>query len=300
MTSASTNMFEISPLTGQIIWGNYVLSIDLTLDKFTQRYPQLEPQSVDRYFGLEGIEIRVYQLPALKLKGIPISLQLFFSNQYINLIAVGKGEFTQNEPEEHSQKSLLWLVTARELLRERLGTLYRTSEANLLDEADYLSKSYLDQLENWHYVFEWGQVDFTHECQFWDDLISIKYDQFQQIKNWDELIEEWSRQVAILRANTENIPAGFLDVPAIIAFLRPHFAYQSVRPKINHLTGGLVFGPNKQDPRSQSWFVGLDIDPNRSAGMYKITRTDTTRRDYANRDTLVEILRVFIESENLA
>ena len=291
MKPINTGTFRISPITGRVSWDDYDFSIDLTHDEFAQRHPQLTPRYV---FTLGGLEERSYQFPAVKVSGISRSLLVTFFNQRLGAILVEKKPSEVIKTEDLSRRKLAWLIKAREFLRQQLGEPTRTSEAALHGEEAFLSKDYLSQLQNWHYLCAWGQVDFTHESESWDDVIGISYDEFQQVRNWDELIEEWSCRVNLLRASHENIPPGLMDVPSVIDFLRPHFSYSAVHPRVDTLHGGLTFNILNQNTP-----VFLDIDPDRAIGVYKIDRADTTRQDYANKATLVETLRVFLESESL-
>ena len=168
-------MFVLDSTAGNVTWGEFRLGAYLTQDKFSQKYPQI-PVVEERYYTSDST-IKTYQLPSMIMGEQAIVVRPRFFGQHFEAIHIERMASANNEDQDREserwwREELKWLLKARDLVQEQLGTPYFTEYPELLYEAEFYPKKFLDQLQNWEYRFSWGKAGIAYVsedlvCRIW-------------------------------------------------------------------------------------------------------------------------------------
>lgn len=289
-------MFEIDRNTGTFRYKQYQFSIDLTYQAFLERYPELSACEEARYGS--GVFVKRCELPSFCIDDHKWLLNVGFVNRYISSIRFRSAElrdedYTIDGPFIWWQKALTWLKNARALFEVQLGLPNRqfTPFSYEYDNLTFMSDNDKKLLDEWIYTFPWGTAWLGYDSDQESLYAQIVYDTFQQITNWDDFVVEHEYKKVREQDQGNNQSGDWDGVAAAINLIKDHFDYRTFLPHSNE--HGVMFR------RQSATTVSLELKPDRSDKKYFIRRSDTLRKAYADDTTLVETLRLFLESESL-
>lgn len=214
-----------------------------------------------------------------------------FYNRFVSGIVMGSGEVNYDidhfdGQSERWQKQLTWIDVAQNLLLSQLGNPHVKEQPYLKSEEDFLTETQILKLVLWRYEFEWGTVGLSYDTMSLGSALYIKYEHFKQITTWDELYAECEHQIQIAEAQDSSGTEVLSATLGIITLISPHFEFNRVHPRI-HIQGiGLMNGP----------VVDVKVIVDREEIYYSVSVANRLGQSKANTDTLVNILREYIES----
>jgi hypothetical protein len=292
-------MIKLDARTGTVNVNDYEMQIRLTHNEFKTRYPS--PTPLHETVDLGGVRYFSYRFPPVLLGSEKSDFSIVYVNQRIHGIGFGPVLPQNFDPDNEADQAgwreieLRWLYAARTLLRAAFGEPNSISLAYDEDENEH-PPEYRKELQCWGYTFRWGGAGLSyHDVE--GHSLWIRYNLFEQIRNWDELSEECERRISLekQRQGPYHYTDNLIATQEVISLIRQHFDYQSVRPTLYYM--GLVFDLPQWHTR-----LVLQVRPEREAkkAMYEVSRHDTARKIYTSDDqVLIDSLRLYMQSEKL-
>jgi hypothetical protein len=288
-------LIAINRDTGTVTWGSFVLDMRLAPDALVRLEPELMPVHND--LGPDGRRTRIYHLPTIKIDEYPLMLEAVFVNQRLSGINIKRGgsTYTDEEYDRWWRQLPGWIKIAQKWLVAQLGQPHEIKSGVLFDEQELLTPDEIQFLQSWDYKFEWGRAGFYYDGLQMPGEIYVHHDYHQQIRNWNELLDECRLLLRNQIQQNGKYIASLVATRSLIEVVAAHFDFQIAKPYVN--CTGLVFPLTEWNTQVVVTVWPFDIEYR-----YEISRHDTTRKAFvADGDhiQLVQQLRVFLETEEL-
>lgn len=291
-------MLKLNKETGDLTWDKYNISPLETWDTFGEKYADFK-LVFERKSPEDVITERIFHAPIIDFHSQRIQLEVVFYTHYISGLNIHRiAENLGNDPKFWTSELLHWVEKSHEWLRSQLGKPHTTKAGVLSDEHERMTIYEINKLKSYEYIFDWGCAGFYYDGLQQPGDIFIHPSYHHQIRNWDELLAECDYLTQ--NAEKHKIPRSenLSAVRQVIEAIQNDFDYQEVYPRV--FSDSLIFDLEPYSNWHHIPSVHVDVNLSRTRGVYRVTRTDTTRKLYTSDiDTLIAGLREFIAGENL-